>query len=436
LSIRVWHTVAGDFYGPMADGNYWFVNICEHSQWASVDKVRRTDEEHTEKVLERLFNTFGAPVVYKSDNVSPFQSHRFSEFAKKWGFKHRRVTPEWPRANGKAESFMKKLGKVLRTSNISGQHKEQALYEFLRAYRETPHSTTGVAPNHLMFGCSRSSDIPSMLPETSSQREAWRLEAMANDARSKKRMKEEYDSRMKAKESLVRVGAKVVIKVKRSSKADPAWDIERPYEVVAVKGSMVTASRDGHTTTRNSSFFKPYRELTYEDESPGNQLPERREEAPPTGNLVPASAEQPRPLPPLPQPQSPSPRPQPPSPRTQVPRPPSPRLQEPPPQPPEASEPRRSERVRTKTVLFSNELPSKTVHSKTVPSKTVPSKTLPSKTLPSNATPSKTSHGNASQPGVSFLSKKGGKMWCPLDATRQQDNNNDNNNNNKNNKHF
>ncbi len=20
-----WHTVAGDFYGPMADGNYWFV---------------------------------------------------------------------------------------------------------------------------------------------------------------------------------------------------------------------------------------------------------------------------------------------------------------------------------------------------------------------------------------------------------------------------
>jgi transposase InsO family protein len=76
------HTVAGDFYGPMADGNYWFVNICDHSQWASVDKVRRTDEEHTEKVLE---STFGAPVVYKSDNGSQFQSHSFSEFAIKWG---------------------------------------------------------------------------------------------------------------------------------------------------------------------------------------------------------------------------------------------------------------------------------------------------------------------------------------------------------------
>jgi len=42
------------------------------------------------------------------------------DFAKKWGFKHRRVTPEWPRANGKAESIMKKLGKVLKTAKISG----------------------------------------------------------------------------------------------------------------------------------------------------------------------------------------------------------------------------------------------------------------------------------------------------------------------------
>ena len=67
-------------------------------------------------VLDNLFSTFGAPETYKTDNWSPFQSHRFMDFAKKWGFKHRRVTPEWPRANGKAESFMKKLGTVLKTA--------------------------------------------------------------------------------------------------------------------------------------------------------------------------------------------------------------------------------------------------------------------------------------------------------------------------------
>lgn len=30
----------------------------------------------------------------------------------------------------------------------------------------------------------------------------------------------------------------------------------KPYTVTKTKGSMVTASRDGHTIVRNSSFFK------------------------------------------------------------------------------------------------------------------------------------------------------------------------------------
>ena len=66
--------------------------------------------------------------------------------------------------------------------------REQAFYEFSYefSYRETPHSTTGVAPNHLMFGY---------------------MEAMANDARAKKkRMKEEYDARMKANLAAAQLG--------------------------------------------------------------------------------------------------------------------------------------------------------------------------------------------------------------------------------------
>jgi transposase InsO family protein len=70
--------------------------------------------------------------VYKTDNGSPFQSYQFKAFAEKWGFRHRRVTPEWPRANGKAESFMKELGKVLKTAQISGMDEQEALLEFLR----------------------------------------------------------------------------------------------------------------------------------------------------------------------------------------------------------------------------------------------------------------------------------------------------------------
>ena len=87
---RPWQSVSADFFGPTPGGWYWFVNICDHSNWASVEKIRATSEEQVEPVLDRLFGTFGAPEVYKTDNGSPFQSYQFKPFAEKWGFRHRR----------------------------------------------------------------------------------------------------------------------------------------------------------------------------------------------------------------------------------------------------------------------------------------------------------------------------------------------------------
>ena len=66
--------------------------------------------------LDRIFGAFGVPQVVKSDNYPPFNGHEFVQFADYLGFKHRKVTPLWPEANGEVERFMKTLGKVLRTT--------------------------------------------------------------------------------------------------------------------------------------------------------------------------------------------------------------------------------------------------------------------------------------------------------------------------------
>ena len=52
----------------------------DHSNWSWVDKIRATDEDNVEKVLDRLFSMFGEPEVYKTHNGSPFQSHRFKAY--------------------------------------------------------------------------------------------------------------------------------------------------------------------------------------------------------------------------------------------------------------------------------------------------------------------------------------------------------------------
>ena len=67
-------------------------------------------------------------------------------------------------------------------------------------------------------------------------------------------MKSEFDTRLRAQESKIRVGSRVLLKLKKTENT-PAWD-PVPFVVTSISGSMVTASKDGRLVTRNSSFFK------------------------------------------------------------------------------------------------------------------------------------------------------------------------------------
>ena len=49
----------------------------------------------------------------------------------------------------------------------------------------------------------------------------------------------------------------MMLKTEQTKKSDSKWDPE-PYTVTDMKGTMVTASRNGHIVTRNSGFFKPF----------------------------------------------------------------------------------------------------------------------------------------------------------------------------------
>ena len=48
----------------------------------------------------------------KTDNVTPFQSSEFRNFAIDLGFQNQRISPYWPDANGVAERFTRTTGKV------------------------------------------------------------------------------------------------------------------------------------------------------------------------------------------------------------------------------------------------------------------------------------------------------------------------------------
>ncbi len=162
---------------------------------------------------------------------------------------------------------MKKLGKMLRTAKVANIDKNKLLNAFLRRYRETPHTTTGVPPALLLMGYSRSSGLPQLANRISASKiEQWHNLARKNHDSANKRMQAEYDARMRARECQIRLGSLVLIKLKKINKSTPTWD-PNPYEITNINGTQMTARRHNHTTTRNSSFFKLYRH-DFDDDEP------------------------------------------------------------------------------------------------------------------------------------------------------------------------
>lgn len=69
-----------------------------------------------------IFSRQGIPDVLKSDNGPPFNGYEFKNFSEYLGFKHRRITPYWPRANGEAERLVQTLQKSIRIAHLEGKN--------------------------------------------------------------------------------------------------------------------------------------------------------------------------------------------------------------------------------------------------------------------------------------------------------------------------
>ena len=82
-----------------------------------------------------------------TDNGPPFNGQEWADNLYSKNTKHRKITPQWPQANGEVERFMRTLLKDVRIAHSKGQDLERAVYGFLADYRLTPHSTRGVPPS-------------------------------------------------------------------------------------------------------------------------------------------------------------------------------------------------------------------------------------------------------------------------------------------------
>ena len=189
------------------DGENLLLLIDDYSRFPFVEPVSSTSASAVIPKLDKLFATFGTPRVVKSDNGSPFNGDEFAKFAGALGFKHRKVTPLWPRANGEVERFVKTLKKCIKAAKAEGKNWRKKLQVFLRNYRTTPHATTDITPATLLLKRA----VRNKLPQVNNADPVAEI-VRKHDSSQKLKIKAHADSKCYVKPCDVNLGESVLVK--------------------------------------------------------------------------------------------------------------------------------------------------------------------------------------------------------------------------------
>ena len=239
MPSRPWQKLCTDLFGPLPTGEYMVVVQCLNSRYPEVAITHSTSAAAVIPAIDRILAAFGIPESLMSDNGPPFNSSEFRKYAAKLGFKHRRIIPLAPWSNGTAEKFMQSLGKVVKIAHADRKNWRHELTKFLRAYRGTPHSMTGVTPASLMFnGRPFRTTLPTI---QEGEEQVSQRQAQNSDSKKKDIMKMHADKKNYVREADIRRGDKLLLAQKKQNKLTTPYEVT-PYTAVSVSGSMVTAN--------------------------------------------------------------------------------------------------------------------------------------------------------------------------------------------------
>ena len=146
-----WQKIAADLMSPLPSGETPLVVICYQIHYPEVEITTDTSTSRTIKAFKDMFTRWGNPRMIRMDNGPRFASEEMKQFLRGENIQAEYTLPYWPRANGLVERMNKSLKTAIQKAMCEGRDWHDALVEFLKTYRATPHQTTGRAPCELML---------------------------------------------------------------------------------------------------------------------------------------------------------------------------------------------------------------------------------------------------------------------------------------------
>ena len=197
--------------------------------------------------------TFGVPEEFASDGGPPLDSHKMLGFLRRWGVRIRRSSAYYPQSNGRAESAVKSMKRIL-TTNISqsGSLDTDTVAKALLLHRNTPPPDMGLSPAELLFG----RNITDHMPQPIQFRFEWSELADARERAFQKR--HEHALKNTTGKTLLPLAIGDAVSIQNQRGNQPLrWDntgliVEAsPYKQYRI---LVDGSR--RTTLRNRRFIR------------------------------------------------------------------------------------------------------------------------------------------------------------------------------------
>lgn len=146
-----------DMVGPLPpteDGYRYVLMICDYgTRYPEAFPLRTTSSKDVAEALEHLFSRTGFPKEILTDRGSNFCSDLMEELFHRLGIRHIRTSAYHPETDGMVERYNGTLKAGIRKylAHFHGEwHK--ALPHLMFAFREQPHSSTGLSPFELLYG--------------------------------------------------------------------------------------------------------------------------------------------------------------------------------------------------------------------------------------------------------------------------------------------
>jgi len=145
-----WTRLHIDYAGPFM-GRMFLIISDAYSKWVDIYPTKGCTSAETIEKLRHSIAIQGKPLTIVSDNGRCFTSGEFAEFCKKNSLRHVTSAPYHPSTNGLAERNVQTFKGALKKWKLNGETIETKVERYLYAYRNTPHSVTGVSPAELIL---------------------------------------------------------------------------------------------------------------------------------------------------------------------------------------------------------------------------------------------------------------------------------------------